>query len=98
MKSLHAKEKVVQAQKIARHDQLDPLQEKVKQLVMDIDIVKIHIEQIGLEGGEILIPSVTVHMVESMVKKRNQAHKQCQQMEKMYEALAQVVKYVGVHE
>jgi predicted nucleic acid-binding Zn-ribbon protein len=54
MKSLQAEEKAVQVQKIARQAQLEPLQEKVEQLVMEIDAEKLNIEQIGLEGGEIL--------------------------------------------
>jgi hypothetical protein len=37
MKSLQAEEKAVQAQKIARQAQLEPLQEKAEQLVMEID-------------------------------------------------------------
>jgi hypothetical protein len=37
------------------------------------------VEQIGLEGGEILKPPVTMQMVEAMAEKRNQAQGQCQQ-------------------
>jgi hypothetical protein len=46
------------------------------------------VEKIGMEGGEILKPPVTVKMVEAMVEKRNYAQGQCQQATKMYEALA----------
>jgi hypothetical protein len=56
------------------------------------------VEQIGLEGGDILKPPVTVQMVEAMVEKRNQAQEQCQQITEMYEALAQAVKDAGVCE
>jgi hypothetical protein len=56
------------------------------------------VEKIGLEGGEILKPPVTMQMVEAMVEKRNQAQGQCQQATEMYEALAQEVKDAGVSE
>jgi hypothetical protein len=59
MKSLQAEEKVVQAQKIARQAQLEPLQDKAEQLVMEVDAEKSRVEQIGLEGGDILKPPVT---------------------------------------
>jgi hypothetical protein len=98
MKSLQAEEKAVQAQKIARQAQLEPLQEKAEQLVMEIDATKLSIEKIGLEGGEILRPPVTAQVVEAMTEKRNQAQEQCQQITEMYEALAQAVKDVGVRE
>jgi hypothetical protein len=62
----------------ARQAQLEPLQEKAEQLVMEIDAVKVHLEQIGLEGGEILRPPVTVQVVEAMSAKRIQAQEQCQ--------------------
>jgi len=68
---LQAKEKVVQAQKFARQAQLEPLQEKAEQLVMEVDAAKSGVEQIGFDGGDILNPPVTMEMVESMVEKRN---------------------------
>jgi hypothetical protein len=80
-------EKVVQAQKMARQAQLDPLQDKEKQLVVEIDTMKLNIEQIGLEGGEILRPPVTVQVVEAMKKKRSQAQDQCQHIAETYETL-----------
>jgi hypothetical protein len=40
MKNLQAEEKAVQAQKIARQDQLKPLREKAEQLVMEINAAK----------------------------------------------------------
>jgi hypothetical protein len=98
MKILQEKEKVVQAQKMTRQAQLDPLQEKVEQLVIDIDAMKLSIEKIGLEGGEILIPPVTMQVIEAMKEKSIQAQDQCKWITKMYEALAQVVKDVGVCE
>jgi hypothetical protein len=98
MKNLQAEEKVVQAQKMARQAQLEPLQEKAEQLVVEIDAAKVSIEQIGLEGGEILRPPVTAQVVEAMTEKRNQAQEQCQWITEMYEALAQEVKDVGVCE
>jgi hypothetical protein len=45
---------------------LEPLQEKDEQLVMEIDAEKSRVEQIGLEGREILKPPFTMKMVESM--------------------------------
>jgi hypothetical protein len=45
---------VVQAQKMEIQAQSEPLQEKAEHLVVDIDTMKVCIEQIGLEGGEIL--------------------------------------------
>jgi hypothetical protein len=98
MKSLQVEEKAVQAQKIARHAQLEPLQDKEEQLVMEIDVEKTRVEHIGLEGGDILKPPVTAQVVEAMTKKRNQAKEQCQHIAEMYEALAQAVKDVGVCE
>jgi hypothetical protein len=38
---------------------------------MEIDAAKTKVEQIGLEGGDILKPPVTAQMVEAMVKKSN---------------------------
>jgi hypothetical protein len=43
-------EKVLQAQKTTRQALLEPLQEKVEQLVMESDAAKKSIEQIGSEG------------------------------------------------
>jgi hypothetical protein len=88
MKNLEAKEKAVLAEKIARKTQLDPLQDKVEQLVMDIDTIKSRVEHIGLDGRYILKPLVTAQMVEAMEEKRNQAQEQCQQIIEMYEVLA----------
>jgi hypothetical protein len=96
MKNLQVEEKVVQAQKIARQAQLEPLQEKVEQLVMEIDAAKACLKHIGLEGGEILRPPVTVQVVEAMSAKSIQAQEQCQQIVDMYEALAQAVADTGV--
>jgi hypothetical protein len=98
MKNLQAEEKVVQTQKMARQAQLEPLQEKAEKLVMEIDAEKVCIEQIGLEGGEILRPPVTTQVVEAMTEKSNQAQEQCQRIAEMYDALAQAVKDVGIHE
>jgi hypothetical protein len=98
MKNLQAEEKVVQAQKSHDKAQLEPLQEKAEQLVMEIDAVKACLEQIGLEGGEILRPPVTVQVVEAMTTKRSQAQEQCQWIVDMYEALAQAVADTGVRQ
>jgi hypothetical protein len=98
MKSLQSEEKAVQANNIARKAQLEPLQEKAEQLVMEIDAEKSKVEHIGLEGGEILKPPVIVQMVEAMAEKRNQAQGQYQQATEMYEALAQAVKDARVSE
>jgi hypothetical protein len=49
MKNLQAEEKAMQAQKISRQ----------VQLVVEIDAVKVRLEHIGLEGGEVLRPLVT---------------------------------------
>jgi hypothetical protein len=98
MKNLQAEEKAVQAQKIARQAQLEPLQEKEEQLVMEIDAAKVHLEQIGLEGGEILRPPVTAQVVEAMSARSSQAQEQCQRITDMYEALAQAVTDVGVRQ
>jgi hypothetical protein len=73
MKILRSEEKEVLAEKNARKAQLEPLQEKVEQSVIEIDAKKSRVEQIGLEGGEILKPIVTVQMVEAMEEKSNQA-------------------------
>jgi hypothetical protein len=51
-----------------------------------------------LEGVEILRPQVTTQVVEAMTEKSIQVQEKCQQITKMYEALAQEVKDVGVHE
>jgi hypothetical protein len=56
---------------------LDPLQDKAEQLVMEIDAKKSRVEQIGLKGGDILKPPVTVQMVEAMEEKSNQAQEKC---------------------
>jgi hypothetical protein len=77
MKSLQAEEKALQAQKIARQVQLEPLQEKAEQLVIEIDATKLSIEKIGLEGGEILRPPVTAQVVEAMTEKSSQAQERC---------------------
>jgi hypothetical protein len=98
MKILQSKEKVVLAEKIAVQAQLEPLQERAEHMVMDIDASKSRVDNIGLEGGEILKPPVTAQMVESMAEKRNQAQDQCQQETQMYEALAHAVKYAGFNE
>jgi len=63
---------------------------------MEIDKEKVHLEQIGLEGGEILRPLVTTQMVKAMSTRSNQAQEQCQWITNMYEALAQVVTYTRV--
>jgi hypothetical protein len=55
---------------------------------VEIDAVKFSIDQIGLEGGDILRPPVTMQVVESMIEKSCQAQEQCQQKEEMYNALA----------
>jgi hypothetical protein len=51
-----------------------------------------------LEGGEILIPLITVQVVEAMIDKSIQAQDKFQWIAEMYEALSQAVKDVGVHE
>jgi hypothetical protein len=98
MKNLQAEEKAVQALKIERQIQLETLQETVEQLVMEIDTTKTVVEQIGLEGGDILKPLVTAQMVEAMTEKRNQAMEKCLHIAEMYEALAHAVKYAAVPE
>ena len=70
---------------------MKPLQEKVEQLVMEINIVKAHLEYIGLEGGEILRPPVTAQVVEAMSARRNQAQEHYQRITYMHEALEQEV-------
>jgi hypothetical protein len=67
-------------------------------LVTEIDTKKSRVEQIGLEGGYILMPSFTMYMVEAMAEKRNQAQEKCQRTIEMYEALEQEVKDAGVCE
>jgi hypothetical protein len=42
-------------------------------LVVEIDVAKTCLEQIGLEGGEILRPPVTAQVVEEMKEKSIQA-------------------------
>jgi hypothetical protein len=71
MKSLQSEEKAVLVEKIARQAQLEPLQEKDEQLVMEIDVEKSKVEHIGLEGGQTLKPPVVAQMVEAMEEKRN---------------------------
>jgi hypothetical protein len=71
-------EKVLQAQKTMRQALLEPLQEKVEQLVMESDAAKKNIEQIGAEGGEILQSPIMEQVVTSMADKRSQAQQQCQ--------------------
>jgi hypothetical protein len=65
---------------------------------MDIDPKNTRVEQIGLEGGDIFKPRVTVQMLESMEEKSNQDHEKFQQITEMYGALTQAVKYAGVCE
>jgi hypothetical protein len=65
---------------------------------MDIDVGKLRIEQIVLEGGEILRTLVTAQVIKSMKGKSIQVQEQCQQIIEMYKALKQAMKYVGVHE
>jgi hypothetical protein len=48
---------------------LEPLQEKVEQLVMERDTTKKSIEQIGAKGGEILQYPIMEEVVTSMVDK-----------------------------
>jgi hypothetical protein len=50
---------------------------------VEIDVEKLHIEQIGLEGGEILRPPVTTQVVESMTENSNQAKEQCHHIAEM---------------
>jgi hypothetical protein len=45
---------------------------------MEIDVVKLSIENIGLEGGDIFIPPITTQVVEAMKEKGNQAQDQYQ--------------------
>jgi hypothetical protein len=54
---------------------------------MDIDTEKARVEHIGLEGGDVLNPPVTTHMVEAMVEKINQAKEKCHHITNMYGAL-----------
>jgi hypothetical protein len=65
---------------------------------VEIDAMKLSIEKIGLEGGDILIPPINAQEIEATTEKRRQAHEQCQLITEMYEALAQSVKDVGVYE
>jgi hypothetical protein len=44
MKTLQAEEKEVQVQKMMRQAQLEPLQEKAEQLVVEIDATKLSVE------------------------------------------------------
>jgi len=88
MKNLQDKEKSLLARKIAQQDQLEPLQEKVEQLVMEVNATKTRVENIGLEGGDILRPLVTTQMMEAMTKKGNHDKDQFHHIAEMYEALA----------
>jgi hypothetical protein len=63
---------------------------------MEIDAVKLNVEWIGLEGGELLKPPVTMQLVEDMAEKSSQAQEQCQRIAEMYVMLAQAVTDVGV--
>jgi hypothetical protein len=96
MKNLQAEEKAVQVQKMVRQAQLEPLQEKVEQLVIEIDATKMNIEWIGLEGGELLQNPVTAQLVENMAERSSQAQAQCQRITEMYDVLVQAVTDVGV--
>jgi hypothetical protein len=60
---------------------------KMWRLVVEIDAVKVCIKNIGLEGGEISRPPVTVQVVDAMTEKRNQDQEKCQQIAEMYDAL-----------
>jgi hypothetical protein len=80
-------EKVLQAQKIARQALLEPLQQKEEQLVMESDATKRSIEQIGVEGGEMLQSLITEQVVTIMAEKSSQAQQQFQQITEMYDAL-----------
>jgi hypothetical protein len=73
-------EKALQAQKIARQALVEPLQEKVEQLVMESDATKKNNEQIKAEGGEILQSPITEQVVTIMVGKSSQAQQQCQRI------------------
>jgi predicted nucleic acid-binding Zn-ribbon protein len=87
LKALQLEEKALQAQKIARQALLEPLQEKVEQLVMESDAAKKNIEQIGAEGRELLQSPITEQVVTSMADKSSQAQQQCQRITKMYDTL-----------
>jgi hypothetical protein len=88
----------VQAQNIARQPQLEPLSEKEEQLVMETDVAKACLEQIGLEGGNILRPPVTAQVVKAISAKRIQAQEQCKRIVDMYKALEQAVEDTRVRQ
>jgi Fe-S cluster assembly ATPase SufC len=54
LKALQLEEKALQAQKTTRQASLEHLQEKAEKLVMESDIAKKSVEEIGFEGGELL--------------------------------------------
>jgi hypothetical protein len=95
LKALQLEEKALQVQKTTRQALLEPLQEKVEQLVMESDAAKKNIEQIGSEGGEILQSPITEQVVTAMADKSSQAQQQCQWITKMYDALQQAVSEAG---
>jgi hypothetical protein len=64
-----------------------PCKKNVEQLVMESDVAKKRIEEIGSEGGEILQSPITEQVVITMADKSSQAQQQCQRITKMYDAL-----------
>jgi len=77
---------------------LEPLQENSEQLVIDIDVAKLNIKRIDLEGVELLQNLVTTQLVEIMAERSILAQAQCQRITEMYDALAQAVTDVGVRQ
>jgi hypothetical protein len=69
MKTLEAEGKAVQAQKMIRHPQLDPLQEKAEEFVIEIDETKLSVEHIAVERGYFLQKLVIAQLVEGMAKR-----------------------------
>jgi hypothetical protein len=73
IKTLQVEEKAIQVQNMTRQSKLEPLQEYEEQLVIDIDAVKLSVECITVEGGELLQKLVIAQLMEDMAERSSQA-------------------------
>jgi hypothetical protein len=94
MKTLQTKLKTVQNNKQARQAQLEPLQEKAMQIIVELEEEKTRMAQDHAKSVESLKEHITVQRVEELTEKVVQARSKGEELEGKFHSLEKVVQGV----
>jgi chromosome segregation ATPase len=95
MKKLQADLNATQRQKHERQEEVEPLQEKVVQLIVQLEEEKRNMEQAQTEGTTLIQEEITMQSVEALTGRVMQVQARGRELADKFHSLAEVVQ--GVH-